>query len=62
MTEVAKRGRPRKVDVEAGEGSLTVKVADAISDGEGGCLPIGAKFDPADADAGESLKAKGLAE
>lgn len=49
--------RPKK-DV----GSLTVKVADAISDGEGGFLAVGSKFTPADDEAAESLKAKGLAE
>lgn len=69
MTE-AKRGRPRKVRTEdpavvdpayfdAGIGALTVKVANAIHDGKGGFLPVGAKFDAVD---GESLKAKGLAE
>jgi hypothetical protein len=55
MTE-PKRGRPRKAEQI---GALKVKVADAIHDGEGGFLPVGATFDAAD---GESLKAKGLAE
>lgn len=50
---------PRKARAK---GALTVKVADAIHDGEGGFLPVGAKFDPVDDDAVKSLKAKGLAE
>ena len=41
------------------KGGLKVKVADAIADGEGGWLPVGATFDAADPD---SLIAKGLAE
>lgn len=52
-----KRGRPRKV-----EGGLTVKVANAIHDGKGGFLSVGAVFAPADEAAGEALKARGLAE
>ena len=55
MTE-PKRGRPAKA---AQTGALKVKVADAIHDGKGGFLPVGATFDAADAD---GLKAKGLAE
>lgn len=55
----AKRGRPAKVEAT---GALKVKVADAIHDGEGGFLPVGAAFDPIDDDAAENLKAKGLAE
>jgi hypothetical protein len=41
---------------------LTVKQDAIISDGEGGLLPKGAKFEPADERAAESLKAKGFAE
>lgn len=55
------RGRPRKA-VEAKSGSLVVKVAEAIHDGKGGFLSVGASFVPADEAAGEHLKAKGLAE
>ena len=44
------------------EGGLTVLVANAISDGEGGYLAKGAKFTPADKEAGEQLKARKLAE
>ena len=43
-------------------GELTVKVADAISDGEGSYLAIGDTFAPVDEHAGEELKAKGLVE
>ncbi len=49
--------RPKKQ-----EGELTVKVADAISNGEGGYLTVGEKFSAPDPEAAESLKAKGLAE
>lgn len=49
--------RPKKVD-----GELTVKKPDAIGDGEGGFLPVGAKFVPADEGAAAQLKARGLAE
>lgn len=49
--------RPKKTD-----GTLKVKVADAISDGDGGFLAVGDTFTPADEEAGEDLKAKGLAE
>lgn len=62
-----KRGRPKKV-VEAiapkveSVGKLTVKVAGAIHDGEGGFFPVGHKFDAVDDAAAEALKAKGLAE
>lgn len=55
------RGRPRKA-VEAKPGSLVVKLADAIHDGNGGFLSVGAVFVPADEAAGEQLKARGLAE
>lgn len=55
MTEV-KRGRPAKAKPES---ALTVKVANAVYDGKGGFLPVGATFDAVDA---ASLKAKGLAE
>ena len=41
---------------------MTVKQADAISDGKGGYLKKGDKFTPVDDEAKESLKAKGLAE
>lgn len=51
--------RPRKAKQD---GALTVKVADAIHDGEGGFYPVGHKFNPVDDEAGEGLKAKGLAE
>lgn len=43
-------------------GEMTVKVDDRIGDGEGGYLKKGAKFTPVNAEAAESLKAKGLAE
>ncbi|MXO72874.1 hypothetical protein [Alteraurantiacibacter buctensis] len=49
--------RPRKP-----KGALTVKKAEAIHDGEGGFLPVGASFSPADEAAGAELVAKGLAE
>lgn len=49
--------RPKKSD-----GNLTVKVADTISDGDGGFLAVGDTFTPVDEEAGEELKAKGLAE
>ena len=49
--------RPKKED-----GGLTVKVADTISDGDGGFLAVGDKFTPASEEAGAELKAKGLAE
>jgi len=69
MTEPKKRGRPARVAVVAAEapsvapnGVLAVKVADAIHDGEGGFYPVGHKFNPVDDEAGEALKAKGLAE
>lgn len=69
-----KRGRPAKAKPDAlqaenetqaeteAKGRLKVIKAEAIHDGEGGFLPVGALFDPADDDAGEALKAKGLAE
>lgn len=44
------------------DGEMTVLVADAIADGKGGYLAKGAKFTPADKDAGEQLKARKLAE
>lgn len=50
--------RPKKAE----GGQLTVKRAEAIHDGKGGFLPVGAKFDAADKDAAEALKARGLAE
>lgn len=64
--EQAKRGRPRKVEtvqpaVEIA-GAMTVLVAGAISDGEGGWLPVGAKTVPVDDEARASLIAKRLAE
>lgn len=62
MTEPKRRGRPAKapsVEATPAKGGLTVKVADAIHDGLGGFLPVGAKFDAVDA---EGLIAKGLAE
>jgi hypothetical protein len=64
--EQAKRGRPRKVQtvkpaIEIA-GAMTVLVAGAISDGEGGWLPIGTKTVPTDETARASLIAKGLAE
>lgn len=40
---------------------LTVKVADAVHDGLGQYLPVGAKIVVADAEAARSLKAKGFA-
>lgn len=43
-------------------GSLTVKVADSIFDGEGGFLAVGASFDAVDDEAAADLVAKGLAE
>lgn len=43
-------------------GSLKVKAENAISDGEGGYLPVGAKFTPVDGVAAKELKARGLAE
>ena len=46
----------------APKSALAVKVADAIHDGEGGFYPVGHKFNPVDDEAGEALKAKGLAE
>lgn len=52
----AKRGRPRKVQ------TLTVKVANAIHDGEGGFYPVGHEIVPVDEVARASLIAKGLAE
>lgn len=58
MTEVKKRGRPPL----SKDGAMRVKKPEAIHDGEGGFLPVGATFDPVDADAGERLKALGLAE
>lgn len=60
----AKRGRPRKAVETIAEqgGALTVKVADAIHDGEGGFLAVGAKTVPVDEEARASLIAKGLAE
>ncbi len=65
----AKRGRPAKVKVEVANeaktakiGTLKVKVPNAIFDGDGGFLPVGAAFDAIDAAAAEALKAKGLAE
>lgn len=50
--------RPKKAEGKA----LTVKVAEAISDGEGGFLAVGDTFEPADEEAAGQLKAKGLAE
>jgi hypothetical protein len=49
--------RPRKA-----EGGLTALKDNAISDGKGGFLVKGDKFDAVDADAAASLKAKGLAQ
>lgn len=75
MTEIkAKRGRPAKVKTDGlqietkakaeaeTQGGLTVKVAGAIHDGEGGFYPVGAKITPVDDVARASLIAKGLAE
>lgn len=58
----AKRGRPPKQVAEASEGSLTVKKADAIFDGAGGFLPVGAKFDAACEVSAQMLVERGLAE
>lgn len=55
----------RRTDAQGGgEGqpTLRVKKPDTIHDGEGGFLPVGAKFAPVDEDAAEHLKARGLAE
>lgn len=41
--------------------TLTVKKADSIHDGEGGFLPVGATFTPADDDSADALKARGIA-
>ena len=60
MTEAPKR-RGRKPAAK-NDGTLTVKKADTIHDGEGGFLAVGDEFEPADEEAGESLKAKGYAE
>lgn len=46
--------RPKKE-----EGTVKVKVADAVHDGKGGFYPVGAVIEVEDA---ASLKAKGLAE
>ena len=73
MTEIkAKRGRPAKVKTDGlqietkaetqTQGGLTVKVAGAIHDGEGGFYPVGARIVPVDDVARASLIAKGLAE
>lgn len=69
MTEAPKRrGRKPAVKVEAVEPAakpkhgLKVKKADAIHDGEGGFLAVGATFSPADDDAAAALVAQGLAE
>lgn len=69
MIEPKKRGRPAKAPVVASvapsvapAGKLRVKRPDAIHDGHGGFLAVGAMFDPADAEAGAALVAKGLAE
>lgn len=67
MTEPKKRGRPAKapavevVQPVKAEGTLTVKKADAIFDGEGGFYPVGHKFHAADETAA-LLIARGLAE
>lgn len=62
MTGV-KRGRPRKAVETITEqgGTLTVKVANAIFDGQGGFHPVGRKISPNEETA-VSLIAKGLAE
>ena len=69
MTEPKKRGRPAKakpVEATTAEpqaiGTLTVKVPNVIFDGQGGFLPVGAKFKPADDYAREVLVARGFAE
>lgn len=41
---------------------MTAKLADTISDGKGGYLKKGDKFEAVDEAAAESLKAKGYAE
>lgn len=66
MTEAPKR-RGRKPKVETAEapkanGALTVKKPDAIFDGEGGFLPVGAKFDAACEVSAQALVERGLAE
>jgi hypothetical protein len=67
MTEPKKRGRPAKavtVEAKAPEriGTLKVKVPNAIFDGAGGFLPVGAMFDAVDAATADILKARGLVE
>lgn len=65
MTEEPKRrGRKPKVETAVGEanGALTVKKADAIFDGAGGYLPVGAKFDAACEVSAKQLVERGLAE
>jgi hypothetical protein len=60
----AKRGRPAKSPetVDKHKGALRVIKADAIFDGKGGFLPVGAMFDAVDEEAANTLKARGLAE
>jgi hypothetical protein len=59
----ARRGRPRKAVETTTEqgGTLTVKVAGAVFDGQGGFHPVGHKISPNEETAA-SLIAKGLAE
>jgi hypothetical protein len=54
-----RRGRPPKA---VAQGALTVKKAEAVFDGQGGFLPVGAKFDAVDDNAAAALIAKGFAE
>lgn len=53
--------RPKKIQPDAAEGTLTVLKEDTISDGFGGFLKVGAKFDAADEDAATALIARGFA-
>lgn len=56
-----KRGRPRKA-TPVPEKGLRVKKPNAIFDGKGGFLAVGAVFAPVDDETAEILKARGLAE
>jgi len=47
---------------KASEGALTVKKPESVSDGEGGWLEVGAKFDAVDEEAAAQHKAKGFAD
>lgn len=51
--------RPRKVVEKTDGDTVKVKVADAVSDGNGGFYEVGTEIEAADA---EGLKAKGLVE